>query len=82
MFSYNKGTFALENTHITKSGGDIQAITAGNGLVFAGCHCLNWVYEDTADTTRRARLDRHLLVAGRQDLLRRRVGPGQRRLRP
>jgi len=49
MFSYNKSSFALENTHITKSGGDIQAITAGNGLVFAGCHCLNWVYEDTAD---------------------------------
>ncbi len=59
MFSYNKGTFALENTHITKSGGDIQAITAGNGLVFAGCHCLNWVYEDTAayDSTKAGSTD-------------------------
>ncbi|VXB66189.1 fibrinogen-like YCDxxxxGGGW domain-containing protein [Aeromicrobium sp. 9AM] len=53
MFSYDTSTFALENTHITKSGGDIQAIASGNGLVFAGCHCLNWVYEDTTayDTT-------------------------------
>ncbi|AXT85956.1 hypothetical protein C6I20_12700 [Aeromicrobium sp. A1-2] len=48
MFSYNTGTFALENKHITKAGGDIQAIEKGNGLVFAGCHCLNWNYSDTA----------------------------------
>ncbi|WP_456696777.1 fibrinogen-like YCDxxxxGGGW domain-containing protein [Aeromicrobium sp. P5_D10] len=48
MFSYNTSTFALENKHITKAGGDVQAITAGNGLVFAGCHCENWNYSDTA----------------------------------
>lgn len=47
MFSYNTSTFALENKHITKAGGDVQAITAGNGLVFAGCHCENWNYSDT-----------------------------------
>ncbi|MFI5426964.1 hypothetical protein [Aeromicrobium sp. UC242_57] len=48
MFSYNTSTFALENKHITKAGGDVQAITGGNGLVFAGCHCENWNYSDTA----------------------------------
>nr|WP_254450703.1 fibrinogen-like YCDxxxxGGGW domain-containing protein [Aeromicrobium stalagmiti] len=47
MFSYNPSTFALENKHITKAGGDLQAITGGNGLVFGGCHCENWVYSDT-----------------------------------
>jgi hypothetical protein len=53
MFSYDPSTFALENTHVTKAGGDIQAITGGNGLVFGGCHCENWNYSDTAkyDTT-------------------------------
>ncbi|AWB91326.1 fibrinogen-like YCDxxxxGGGW domain-containing protein [Aeromicrobium chenweiae] len=53
MFAYNASTFALENTHITKAGGDLQAITGGNGLVFGGCHCEHWNYSDTAayDTT-------------------------------
>jgi hypothetical protein len=49
MFSYNTSTFALENSHITKAGGDIQAITTGNGLVFAGCHCENWNYSGTTN---------------------------------
>lgn len=53
MFSYDTTTFALENAHITKQGGDLQAIESGNGLVFGGCHCLNWNYSDTKayDTT-------------------------------
>lgn len=48
MFSYDPTTFALENTHVTKNGGDLQAITGGNGLVFGGCHCENWNYSDTS----------------------------------
>ncbi len=53
MFSYDPTTFALENAHITKDGGDLQAITGGNGLVFGGCHCEQWNYSDTTqfDTT-------------------------------
>ncbi|MRK00707.1 hypothetical protein GEV27_04145 [Aeromicrobium sp. S22] len=53
MFSYDTSTFALENTHITKAGGDLQAITGGNGVVYGGCHCEHWNYSDTAayDTT-------------------------------
>jgi hypothetical protein len=47
MFSYDPTTFALENAHVTKNGGDLQAITGGNGLVFGGCHCENWNYSDT-----------------------------------
>ena len=48
MFSYDPITFALENRHITKQGGDLQAITGGNGLVFGGCHCEHWNYSDTS----------------------------------
>ena len=53
MFAYDPSTFALVNAHITKNGGDLQAITGGNGLVFGGCHCENWNYSDTTkyDTT-------------------------------
>ncbi len=47
MFSYDTSTFALENAHVTKAGGDLQAITSGNGLVFGGCHCEHWNYSDT-----------------------------------
>ncbi|KAA1379738.1 delta-60 repeat domain-containing protein [Aeromicrobium fastidiosum] len=49
MFAYSASTLALQNTHITKDGGDLQAITGGNGLVFGGCHCENWNYSDTSD---------------------------------
>jgi hypothetical protein len=53
LFSYDTTTFALENTHITKDGGDFQAIAGGDGVVFGGCHCEHWNYSDTAqfDTT-------------------------------
>ena len=49
MFAYDSTTFALENTHITKNGGDLQAITSGNGLVFGGCHCENWNYSGASN---------------------------------
>jgi hypothetical protein len=49
MFSYDPTSFALENAHVTKDGGDFQAITGGNGLVFGGCHCEQWNYSDTTD---------------------------------
>ncbi|MET0468194.1 MAG: hypothetical protein ABWZ87_05600, partial [Aeromicrobium sp.] len=52
MFSYDTSTFALENAHVTKNGGDLQAITSGNGLVFGGCHCENWNYSDTTQYDR------------------------------
>lgn len=49
FFGYDTGTFALNKKHVTKWGGDIQAIESGNGLAFAGCHCENWNYSDTSD---------------------------------
>jgi hypothetical protein len=49
MFAYDTSTFALENAHVTKMGGDMQAIAKGNGLVYGGCHCENWNYSDTTN---------------------------------
>lgn len=48
MFAYDTTTFALVSKSITKAGGDLQAISAGNGMVFGGCHCENWNYFGTA----------------------------------
>lgn len=49
MFAYDPSSFALVNASVTKSGGDLQAITGGNGMVFGGCHCENWNYSDTTN---------------------------------
>ena len=49
MFAYDTSTFSLVNAHVTKNGGDLQAITGGNGMVFGGCHCENWNYSDTTN---------------------------------
>ncbi|MFF2488880.1 fibrinogen-like YCDxxxxGGGW domain-containing protein [Microbacterium sp. NPDC058062] len=46
MFSYNRDTFALTSGSITKAGGDFQAVATGNGLVYGGCHCGDFVYQD------------------------------------
>ena len=44
MFGYDRSTFALENSHITRSGGDLQAITDNGKVVYGGCHCGDWTY--------------------------------------
>jgi chitodextrinase len=41
---YDRATFHLQSSNITKSGGDIQAIGILNGVVYASCHCGNYVY--------------------------------------
>ncbi|QTV80186.1 hypothetical protein [Microbacterium sp. NIBRBAC000506063] len=46
FFSYNRDTFARTSGSITKAGGDYQAAAAGNGLVYGGCHCGDFVYQD------------------------------------
>lgn len=47
LFGYDRTTFALNKAHITRSGGDVQAIGAGNGLVFQGNHSEHFNYSDT-----------------------------------
>lgn len=49
MFSYDTSTFALENAHVTKTGGDMQAIEPTADVVYGACHCINWNYSDTTE---------------------------------
>lgn len=46
LFSYDRDTFELLGGSITKAGGDFQTVEASGGLVFGGCHCGHWVYQD------------------------------------
>lgn len=47
FFSYDRNTFQPTSGSITKNGGDFQAAASGNGLVYGGCHCGDFVYQDT-----------------------------------
>ena len=47
MFSYDTSTFALKSSSITSAGGDMQAIGANDKVVYGGCHCGDWNYQDT-----------------------------------
>ncbi|MEO7261962.1 MAG: fibrinogen-like YCDxxxxGGGW domain-containing protein [Jatrophihabitantaceae bacterium] len=44
---YDRGTFARQSSHITRSGGDLQTIGIHNGVVYASCHCGNYNYSGT-----------------------------------
>lgn len=42
MYDHNRNT--LIDSHITKRGGDFQAIEVFDGYAYAACHCMNWNY--------------------------------------
>ena len=44
---YDRDRTTLLNSHITKQGGDFQAIEVIDGQVYASCHCMNWNYSGT-----------------------------------
>ena len=44
---YDRNRTTLLNSHITKAGGDFQAIEVIDGYVYASCHCMNWTYSGT-----------------------------------
>ncbi|MCR4514085.1 fibrinogen-like YCDxxxxGGGW domain-containing protein [Aeromicrobium sp. 50.2.37] len=44
MFAYDASTLALKVAHITRSGGDLQAIGDNGRVVYGGCHCGDWSY--------------------------------------
>lgn len=48
FFSYDARTFALWDTNVTRSGGDLQAAATNGAVVYGGCHCGDWNYEGTA----------------------------------
>lgn len=47
MFAYAVDTMALVKAHITKDGGDLQAITDNGQVVYGSCHCDDWTFSDT-----------------------------------
>ncbi|MFC0682446.1 fibrinogen-like YCDxxxxGGGW domain-containing protein [Lysobacter korlensis] len=47
LFNYNRSNFELLNGNITNNGGDFQTIDSKGNLIYAGCHCGDWVYYDS-----------------------------------
>lgn len=46
LFSYNRNDFVRQSGSITKAGGDFQVVSSTGNVVYAGCHCGDWVYEN------------------------------------
>ncbi len=46
LHQYNRSDYAFERSHMTKFGGDFQAMAYKDGILYAGCHCQDWQYED------------------------------------
>ncbi|MBK7822196.1 MAG: PKD domain-containing protein [Tessaracoccus sp.] len=47
IFGYDPATLARRSGSITLgSGGDFQALAEGSGVVYGGCHCGSWSYQD------------------------------------
>lgn len=46
FFSYDRTTFARTSGSIAKAGGDFQNATYANGIVYGGCHCGDFLYQD------------------------------------
>ncbi|WP_253905214.1 fibrinogen-like YCDxxxxGGGW domain-containing protein, partial [Arthrobacter sp. H14] len=47
FFSYSTANFDRLSGNIGQRNGDFQAMTAGNGVVYAGCHCNNYNYSNS-----------------------------------
>ena len=41
---YDHNRTTLIDSHITRKGGDFQAIETYDGYAYASCHCMNWTY--------------------------------------
>lgn len=48
LFGFDRESFQRKSGSITlATGGDFQALTSNNGVIYGGCHCTNWNYQDT-----------------------------------
>lgn len=48
---YSRDTYAAQNFNITRAGGDFQAMTVVDGVVYAACHCGGFIYSGTNNFT-------------------------------
>ncbi|MGH3425766.1 MAG: hypothetical protein ACRDO8_13615, partial [Nocardioidaceae bacterium] len=44
FFSFDPDDFSRLSGNIARMGGDFQASDAVDGVVYAGCHCFDWIY--------------------------------------
>ena len=47
LHQYNKSDYGFERSHITKPGGDFQTLAYKDGILYGGCHCTDFQYQDT-----------------------------------
>lgn len=47
LFQYDRDDFQLLRGAITLNGGDFQTVETDGNIVVGGCHCGNWVYQDS-----------------------------------
>jgi chitodextrinase len=47
LSQYARSDYARQSSNIARAGGDFQALAAANGVVYASCHCQNWIYNGT-----------------------------------
>jgi hypothetical protein len=47
LSQYSRSDYLRLRSNITKAGGDFQSLATINGVVYASCHCGDWVYNDT-----------------------------------
>ncbi len=48
---YRRSDYALQNSFVTKRGGDFQSAIEVDGVVYASCHCNNYNYSDLTSWT-------------------------------
>lgn len=46
MFSFDTSSFDRTSSSVSNAGGDLQTISTGSGVVYGGCHCNNYNYQD------------------------------------
>ena len=49
MQRYSRDTSTCRSPTITRIGGDMQASVVIDGVLYASCHCVNYLYTDTND---------------------------------
>jgi chitodextrinase len=45
IHQYDRADYDFEFTHMTKNGGDYQAIAYRDGIIYGACHCNDWQYQ-------------------------------------
>lgn len=47
VHKYTRDDYTFEGSHISRRGGDYQAMVVLDGILYAACHCVDWTYDGT-----------------------------------